>query len=89
MVSSLKLEDLSRLSGSLECMKLLFPVVVDEDASSSCASPFLASPLRSELSVNCSACLANLWNPYVRAVVPWEPLPSRGYRGAIIVPDKD
>lgn len=70
MVSSLKLEDLSGLSGSLECMKLLFPVifcfpslfpvVVDEDASSSCASPFLASPLRSELSVNWSAYLANL-----------------------------
>lgn len=78
MVSSLKFEDLSGLSGSLECMKLLFPVVMDEHASSSCASPFLASPLQSELSVNCSACLANLWIPCVRVVVPWDHFPAKG-----------
>lgn len=59
-------------------MTLLFPVVMDEHASSSCASPFLASPLQSELSVNCSACLANLWNPYVRVVVTWDLFPAKG-----------
>lgn len=78
---SLKFEAFAGLSE--EYIELLFLIVMDESAHP--AVPILLS-LSSELP---SASLLSLWNPNVRLVMPWEPLPSKGYRGAVIVTDED
>lgn len=68
----------------LECMDLLFPLSWMTTLFP--AVPLLSAQVLCSLS---SASLVNLWNPYGRLVVPWEPFPSRGYRGARMVFDKD